>query len=385
MAPACCNIHHFGGALFQHFPDASKNNSEFCGIIPFIRPLYPKNMESPQAADFQRQLFRHFIAQVGEKMAVARLCELLNLNKSSVYKRMAGEQLIKLDELLLLIKKLDLAVDELFPANHHRISWQFPTLQQPIRSCREYLLQVSAYFDTFALTPGLRIWFSANSLPLFQHLQFRELALFKIFAYARINWQLPYSEALVFDPQTFPEREIYEELMQPILAAYLRLPTIEFWSDDLYYSTLQQIRYFSKSGQLQDPALIQLLYDQLQLLCTHQYDMARHGQKWTYGAKRSDVAKNSGKFDLYYNEIAPLNITLLAESPTLYGVFTVFDDPNFMFTSNEPMYAYSLAWMNKLKAKCIHISEDGEQGRRAYFQALQNQITAQNRRAETAL
>lgn len=168
--------------------------------------------------------------------------------------------------------------------------------------------------------------------------------------------------------------------MLPILESYVRVPSIEFWSDDLYYSTLQQIRYFSKSGQLQDPTLIQLLYEQLQLLCTHQYEMAKQGRKWVYGTKLADVARSSGQFDLYYNEIAPLSITLVAESPTVHGVFTVFDDPNFMFSTNERMYAYSLAWMDKLKAKCIHISEDGEQGRRAYFQGLQQQIMAQNRR-----
>ncbi len=333
-------------------------------------------MESPNAAEFQRQLFRHFIAQVGEKVAVARLCELLHLNKSSVYSRIAGEQLIKLDELLLVMEKLDLAAEELFPNNSPRVVLQFPSLSQPVRSCREYLVQMAAHFAAFRLVPESRIWFSTNSLSLFQHLHFRELALFKIFAYARINWQLPYSEALVFDPATFPEREIYGQLMLPILENYVRVPSIEFWSDDLYYSTLQQIRYFSKSGQLRDPALIQLLYEQLQLLCAHQYEMAKQGRKWVYGQKLNDVAKSSGKFDLYYNEIAPLSITLLVDSPTLHGVFTVFDDPNFMFSTSEQMYEYSLAWMAKLKAKCIHISEDGEQGRRAYFQGLHQQIKA---------
>ncbi len=372
-------------ADIQHFPDAAKNNSEFYGIKKVVRLNYPGNMESPNAADYQRRLFRHFIDQMGEKTALAQLCELLHLNKSSVYSRIAGDPLIKLDELLLLLEKLDLPLDELLPSSRQRIALQFPTLTQPIRDCREYLTQLHRHFTAFERTPDLRVWFSTHSLSLFQHLHFRELALFKMFAYARINWQLPYSESLVFDPHTFPEREIYDSLMKPMLDSYVRLPTVEFWSDNLYYSTLQQISYFARSGQLQDAGLIQLLYEQLQLLCTHQYEMAKHGQKWVYGIKRSDVAKNSGKFDLYYNEIAPLNITLVAESPTVHGVFTVFDDPNFMFTTDERMYAYSLAWMAKLKAKCLHISEDGEQNRRAYFQALQNQITAQNRRPAPAL
>lgn len=334
-------------------------------------------MESSFAADFQRRLFRQFIAQKGEKTAIAEICTLLNLNKSSVYNRVSGDQLIKLDELLLLMEEMEIAVAELFPAKH--ISFQLPALTHPVRSCREYLLELSRYFTAFQLVPGLRLWFSTNSLSFFQHLHFRELALFKIFTYARINWQLPYSEMLVFDPNTFPERDLYDSLMKPMLASYVRIPTVEFWSDDLYYSTLQQIKYFSSSGQLQDPALIGLLYEQLQSLCTHQYEMAKQGQKWEYGTRLGDLGQRSGKFDLYYNAIAPLSITLLAESQTLHGVFTVFDDPNFLFSANEQMYDYSLQWMNKLKSKCMHISEDGEQGRRAYFNGLQAQIKAQIR------
>lgn len=106
----------------------------------------------------------------------------------------------------MLLETLDVAADELFPTRQHHISLQFPALNQPMRSCREYMQQLAAHFAAFRLVPALRVWFSTNSLSLFQHLHFRELALFKIFAYARIKWQLPYSEVLVFDPNTFPER-----------------------------------------------------------------------------------------------------------------------------------------------------------------------------------
>ncbi len=93
-----------------------------------------------------------------------------------------------------------------------------------------------------------------------------------------------------------------------------------------------------------------------------------------YGDKFGKESGNGGKFDLYHNEIAPLNITLLAESQHIRGVFTVFDDPNFMFNSSEKLYQYTFDWMQKLKSKCQHISEDGERTRRAYFNALRKTI-----------
>lgn len=99
--------------------------------------------------------------------------------------------------------------------------------------------------------------------------------------------------------------------------------------------------------------------------------MAKKGRKWIHGEK---IQREGGKFDLYHNEIAPLNITLLAESQHLKGIFTVYDDPNFMFSDNLEMYDYTLASMEKLKTKCLHISEDSEQNRRAYFHIIREEI-----------
>ena len=77
---------------------------------------------------------------------------------------------------------------------------------------------------------------------------------------------------------------------------------------------------------------------------------------------------------MYHNEIAPLNITLLAESHKVKGVFTVFDDPNFMFSNDPSIYQFTYTWMQKLKSKCHRISEDAESSRMAYFNALHETI-----------
>lgn len=333
-------------------------------------------MEQHDALHFQRKLFDRIISLCGEKSALAELCDLLHLNKSSVYNRMKGEKLLRVDELLILVNKFGISMDEMILPEKDMIAFRFHSLAMPVRSCREYLMQVLSNFKLFHEVPDLKVWFSTSALPFFHHMHFRELALFKIFAYARINWQLPYTESLSFDPDTFPERDTYESLIKPILQSYSELPTIEFWSDNLYYTTLRQIRYFADAGQLPSPSLIQTLLEQLHILCSHQYEMAKQGQKWIYGTKNYGAKNYFGKFDLYYNEVAPLNITLLAESQHLRGVYAVFDDPNFMFSDNEALYDYTLRWMLKLRTKCMHISEDAEQNRRAYFNSLQEQIKA---------
>lgn len=299
------------------------------------------------------------------------LCEMLHLNKSSIYSRINGEKLLRSDELFLLARESGFHLDQHIFQGNGIARFRFDFLTNPVRSCREYLEQVLASFRIFSSTPDLSVWFSVNALPFFHLMNFRELALFKAFAYARFNWQLPYTENLIFDPNTFPERDVYERLMQPIVHLYSNLPTIEFWPDDLYQTTLKQIRYFTFSGQLINPALAQTLLNQLQQLCEHQQSMAKQGRKWVYGEK---YLGHGGKFDLYHNEIAPLNFTLLAESQHLKGVFTVYDDPNFMFSDDPAIYNYTIASMKKLKTKCLRISEEAERNRNAYFNKIRAEI-----------
>lgn len=331
-------------------------------------------MKHLDASTFQKNFFRQIIVQQGEKSAIPKLCDLLHLNKSSVYNRIKGEKLLRTDELLLLAGTFGISIDEPLFEGRGVIPFQFDFLDAPVQHCRQYLERALASFELFKGVPDLKVWFLVNALPFFHHMNFRELALFKVFAYARINWQLPYTEGLVFHPDTFPEREVYKKLMKPILDRYTAIHTVEFWPDELYHTTLRQIHYFKHAGQLEDQALISTLLAQLQALCEHQYEMATVGRKWVYGDKFGKEAARGGKFDLYHNEIAPLNITLLAESQYAKGVFTVFDDPNFMFSSNPTLYQYTFDWMQKLKSKCQHISEDAENSRRAYFNTLRKSI-----------
>lgn len=328
-------------------------------------------METTNAIQLQKNLFKHIIVCCGELSAIPILCDLLHVNKSSIYARVRGDKLLRIEELLMLAKKFEFSIDPYVFQETRSIKFQFNFLQTSVGSCHDYLASTLESFSLFSHVPALRVWFLVNSLPFFQMMNFRELALFKSFAYARVNWQLPYTERLIFHPDTFPEREVYHKFMKPILNYYTNIETLEFWPDDLYQTTLKQIQYFQVSGQIIDPTVIAILIEQLDSLCDHQYEMAKAGRKFIHKDK---IGSGGAKFELYHNEIAPSNITMLAESESLSGVFTVYDDPNFMFSDDPNLYRYTLAWMRKLKSKCVRISEDSEQNRKAYFNRIHNEI-----------
>ena len=327
-------------------------------------------MENLDASAIQENLFRLIVSQVGSKKVIPLLCEVLNLNKSSAYNRLNGTKRIDLEELSLLVNTFKIPLEELLRPETRRGLFRSDTVDQQFRTGREHLEQVLRYFEHFSQASDFRLWFCTDELSYFQCMHFRELALFKLFTYANINWQLPYAQSLKFDPDHFPESGVYESLMLPILNHYNQVPTIEIWSDEIYHNILKQIKYFEASGQIAHAGVVRVLYEQLEQLCAHQYEMATEGIKWNYSPRKSAPKLPGGTFELYHNSMAPASITLLAESQALQGVFLVFDDPNFMLVSDAQFFQYTRNWMSNLRKKCIKISAEAEGARRAYFEHI---------------
>lgn len=327
-------------------------------------------MPSTNLHFLREKLFHLITLKSGSKSLPAALSEVLHLSKSAVYDRINGNKQFSLQELLLLTEHFAISLDELQPPQPGKLIFEAASIARPVNNCEVYLKELYGQVAAFSEIPDLKVWFSTPSLPFFYHMFFRELALFKLFVYARINWQLPYTERLVFDPDTFPENYLYDRYMQPIASNYTSLATIEFWSDELFYHTLKQMNYFIESGQLRDKQVISTLVEQLSALCYHLEEMAKKGKK----SALNDRSGKHGEFGLYYNEIAPASLSLLLESSQVKCVFTVLDDPNFMVSHDHHLYHYTHQWMLKLRDKSNYISLNAEKDRRSYFNRLQNNI-----------
>ena len=65
------------------------------------------------------------------------LCEILHLNKSSVYSRIKGDRLLKVDELLLLARMSGFHLDQHIFKETGTVILRFGFLAAPVRSCRE--------------------------------------------------------------------------------------------------------------------------------------------------------------------------------------------------------------------------------------------------------
>jgi hypothetical protein len=325
-------------------------------------------MESTRSQAFQTALFAYILRSQGDQKSIPLLCDLLHLNKSSIYARINGSRTIQLEEALLLIAHFKVPVHALVPS-------PLPVTQfvnvRPHSSARVYCQQIWDSFLQFEGTTNQRLWLTTDELSFFNFLHFRELALFKLFVYARVNWQLDYATDLKFDPDSFPEGAVYEDILLPLCKRYNSIPGTEYWTDNIYENALRQINYFYQIGQIKNKATALLLQEQMEAVAGHQYKMATEGRKWMIGEQ---VSAQSPDFQLYHNSMFHCSITIMGESAEKKAVFTVFDDPNFLYTDDPEFCEYTLHWMRNLQQKCVKISTESEHLRRIYFNKIREQI-----------
>jgi BetR domain len=323
-------------------------------------------MESNRSQAFQIALFAHIFSTYDQKKVIPTLCDLLHLNKSSVYARIKGERSLQLEEVFVLSEHFGIPIHQLI---HRDAQSTVFTGMNPYSTAQQYCQQILAGFSPFLGDTNQKMWVTSDELPFLQFLYFRELSLFKLFAYARVNWQLDYADNLRFDPDTFPEKSVYEDILKPISDIYNGINSVEYWSDNIYTNALRHIVYFYQIGQIAHRDIAMLLFDQLEALADHQYNMCTEGKKWPVGQQ---AQKNSPTWQLYQNSMFHSSITILGESDQKKTVFMVYDDPNYFNTTDPNFCDYTKNWMKKLQQKCINISTEGENYRRVFF----NQIKA---------
>ena len=89
------------------------------------------------------------------------------------------------------------------------------------------------------------------------------------------------------------------QLTEKMLDIYIRLPSIELWSQNIIDNTLNQIEYHLSSGSFQNSQDALLLCDKLMELVKHMQIMARHGRKMALGATPTEFSGAS--YGLYHN------------------------------------------------------------------------------------
>ncbi|TNE52921.1 MAG: hypothetical protein EP344_15220 [Bacteroidetes bacterium] len=295
------------------------------------------------------------------------LAAVLHLGLGAVYKRLKGETLLNMHEIVLLTEKYRQPLDSLLQPQKGVVTFEYPAMRKPIVHVEQYLSTLQELLQWANTLPNAQLHYSTEEIPIFHYLHYPELFAFKLYMWNRTTWEIPEWEDQPFRAEMITASRRVAFLRKAIIDGYNQLPSIELWPASILQNTLNAINYCAESGAFARPDDMHLLRRQVRQLVQHQKEMAKLGLKFSPDVP---VDPNAGAFTLYHNEIAHTNITVLLEWEGGRMAFVTFDNPNFMHTTDPEFTAHTANWFTKLRKRALPISKEGEKHRDQFFNLL---------------
>jgi len=328
-------------------------------------------MPSDKVREIQLKLFKQIAQKIPEEQDVIDiLCDVLHLSKSNVYRRMRGEKVLSIEELLILMEKFHISFDQLATNRKTNIEFYFPYLDNPIKNFQGYIFPLHEVVRSFSAIPDITIYYATAELPFFYYFLSKPLTLFKLFTYAQTTWNLPAYQNRLFNHESMSEYYQFEDSIREILRHYYTIENLEFWNEHILNNTLNQIRTFVYSGLFENPEHAFLLIEELRRIMQHVQRMAEQGKKFL--PDESDLIQ--APFNLYHNRIIHTNNTLLALSAQVDAVFVAYDNPNFIVSYNPNLIDHTLSWFMTVKRHSISITQDMTSERLFLFNQIEKRI-----------
>ena len=334
--------------------------------------------------ELQRKIFELIEHQSPNPKEIKdELAELLSISKGAIYKRINGTTAISLADLAILIEKYNISFDKLVNPNRKDIKFQFPQLERKIISFFEYTYTFKAAVDNFASLPNPQIYYATNELPFFYYFLDKNLTYFKFYIYAKTVWNLDsYKDRNLRLSQFSEQHGVMDVLNESLKKYYNELPNVEFWNENVLNNTLNQITYFLTTGHFELPEEAFVLCDKLTEIMHHVEKMAEHGKKFMPGQA---VRDNSPEFSMYYNEISHTNNMLLIVNSLQSAIFTAYDNPNYIISTDESLIEYTLNWFKSIQKSSLPISRDATKTRKEMFAKIHKRIDATRSEIESIL
>lgn len=304
-----------------------------------------------------------------EKNLADELCDILNLNKNAIYKRLSCATPFTLDDLAKLAQHYLLPWQEIFHPGGQIFTAEFSGFTAKT-SPLEYLHLLEQEMDALRTASNPQVRYVTTGLPDFYYFYFEELTLFQFFIWERMVWHNPAWQVRKF-MLDMPEKAELLPLSKRLALQYTHIPTIEIWNEYVLDNLLHQVLYVAESRLFENLDDILLVLGRLKMLVRHLTVIASSGKRFPPEGSPADSAV---RFQLFYNEIMQNNIFMLVERDGEEVVYAVLDNPNFIKTSSPAVVSYMKALFENLLRRAVPLSEKGEKTRQVYFHKLESRL-----------
>lgn len=333
-----------------------------------------------QPEAFQQKLFDEVLKRFSSKSeAINALAEILSVNRDGIYRRLRGDTFLTAPEIQRLAAHYGISLDELAHEDTDKILFYYSLYEQDINSFWDFLLLLNQHLQEFVKQPELWVYYSSQEIPIFITMMYPKLFAFKMYVNGLTTWHLDFLKDKPFDFDLLNARE--QALAKKTSQIYCTINSTDFWTLSLLQQSLSQIEYLAMEGRFRSFDICHELCIELRELTRHARLMAEAGKKFMPG---HEPIQENGVFDLFHSELAVTNTTILSISQRRHGLYNAFDNPNFLFTSNQRLCLLKEAWFRKVKQYSVSISVHSSKNRNHYFNQLENKIEKTMKRMEYA-
>jgi hypothetical protein len=331
---------------------------------------------NPQST-IQEALFQSIKSNLAPNISfVHELSELLGISYDSAYRRIRGEKELSLEELKTICLQYKISVDALFNFKSNHVIFSALAIGENGFNIENWLQSLLTAIKLIHAAKDREIIYAAKDIPVFYYFEFPEIAAFKIYFWNKTLIPLSgYENKLL----TLEAPENLYETGRQLLSHYIRIPTIEIWSEETISSVLRQIEYCYASGFFARIEDVFRLCDVLDEWLDHVQIQAENGFQYMRGKSAEGIENN---FKLYHNEVLVTDNTILVKADGQKTSYNTYNVINQLITTNPVFCDQIENSLRNLMQKSTLISGTSAKERHRFFKTLHEKVRALRSRIE---
>lgn len=299
---------------------------------------------------------------------VDELAILLDISNDSAYRRIRGETLFNIEEIIKICQHFRIPLNFLEEINEENVSFKYQKLYPEESSFESYLNSLLEDLKKIRSFESRNIIYASKDIPVFHHFLFPELGNFKIFFWRK---SVLNSEQLI--NEKFSIKNInpkYSVLGKEILQVYNQINSTEIWTEETFNSTLKQIEYFFDNGYFEEKKDAIFIAEQFAEMLIHIKYQAGVGSKFMPNENPTS------DFQFYFSEVMIGNNNILVKLKDNTITYLSHNTLNYLMTNNADFCKETEQSIQNLIKKSSLISATGEKLRNQFFAKIQDAINA---------
>jgi hypothetical protein len=330
-----------------------------------------------QQSSIQEILFQSIKSKLASNISfVHELSELLEISYDSAYRRIRGEKELSLEELKSICLHYKISVDALLNFKSNHVIFNSLAIGEDGFDIEKWLQTLLMAIKKIHGAKEREIIYAAKDIPVFYYFEFPEIAAFKIYF-----WNKTLIPASGYENKllTLEAPEALYETGRQLLSHYIKIPTIEIWSEETISSVLRQIEYCYVSGFFARTEDVYRLCDVLETWLDHVQQQAECGTQFKYGTPCEGI---DNSYKLFNNEVLVSDNTILVTTDGQRTSYNTYNVINQLITTNPVFCEQVEHSLRNLMQKSTMISGTSAKERHRFFKILHEKVKTLKSRIE---